>query len=202
MRFDHLINDVSLVINHFKSQYTSIILIGHSEGGLVSTLAAQNSPAVKQLILLAAPGEPIDQILHKQLTKQAPFLIDDIKKVNSSLKAGKKVAEIHPFLFSIYRSSVQDYLISWMKYDPVVELKKIKQPILILQGNRDLQVEVNQGELLKKGMPTAKLVTLDKMNHVLKKVEQEELNLQTYSQPELPLQTDLIPTITTFIKNN
>ncbi|KUF39406.1 alpha/beta hydrolase [Myroides marinus] len=199
-RFEDNVKDLNLVIDYFKKDYPNIILIGHSEGALVATLASQNNTAVSKLVSLQGPGESIDKTLYKQLTAQAPFFAKSVEDIHNKLRNGEQVTDVPPLLMSLYRPSVQPYLISWIKYDPTVEIQKVKQPILILQGDKDLQVKTDQGDNLKKAMPTAALVTLKGMNHVLKTVVKDDENLALYSKPDVPLHTELVPTIVNFIK--
>lgn len=198
-RFEDNVKDLNLVIDYFKKDYPNITLIGHSEGALVATLASQNNTAVSKLISLQGPGETIDKTLYKQLIAQAPFFAKSVEDIHSKLRKGEQVTDVPPMLMSLYRPSVQPYLISWIKYDPTVEIQKVKQPILILQGDKDLQVQTDQGDNLKKAMPTAILVTLKGMNHVLKTVVKEDENLALYSKPDIPLYLELVPTIVNFI---
>lgn len=198
--FEDNVKDLNLVIDYFKKEYPSIILIGHSEGALVATLASQNNTAVSKLVSLQGPGESIDKTLYRQLVIQAPLFAKLIEDIHSKLRKGEQITDVPPILMSLYRPSVQPYLISWMKYDPSVEIQKVKQPILILQGDKDLQVKTDQGNNLKQAMPTATLVTLKGMNHVLKTVGEDDENLALYSKPEVPLHAELVPTIVNFIK--
>ncbi|MDR0229392.1 MAG: alpha/beta hydrolase [Flavobacteriaceae bacterium] len=198
--FEDNVKDLKLVIDYFKKEYSNIILIGHSEGALVATLATQNNKAVSKLISLQGPGESIDKTLYRQITKQAPFLANTIEDIHKKLKREEKVEDVNPMLMNLYRPAVQPYLISWMRYDPTVEIKKVKQPILILQGDKDLQIQTDQGDNLKEAMPTATLVTLKGMNHVLKTVIRDEENLALYNKSNVPLHVELVPTIVNFIK--
>ncbi|MEC4114725.1 alpha/beta hydrolase [Myroides pelagicus] len=199
MTFEDNVKDLNLVIDYFKKEYPNIILIGHSEGALVATLASQNNKAVSKLISLQGPGESIDKTLYKQLTTQAPFFAKAVEDIHNKLKNGEQVTDVPPMLMNLYRPSVQPYLISWMKYNPTIEIQKVKQPILILQGDKDLQVKTDQGNYLKQAMPTATLITLKGMNHVLKTVVKDEDNLALYNKPDIPLHDELVPSIVNFI---
>lgn len=198
--FEDNVTDLNLIINHFKKEYPQQILLGHSEGALVANLAAIDNPTITKYISLCGPGESIDRTLYKQLTKQAPFLATKIDEIQTELKAGRNVTDVPQMLFVIYRPSVQPYLISWMKYDPVVEIKKLTLPILLIQGDKDLQVDLQQGKNLKEAKPKATLTTLAGMNHVLKSITDDTANIASYNKPELPLQSELITTISTFLK--
>lgn len=198
--FDENVKDVNLIIAHFKNQYPSITLIGHSEGALMANLATIQNKEVTHFVSLQGAGESIDQIMDWQLIKQMPFFETQIKAIHAQLKSGKPATDIPPMLQGLYNPGNQAYLISWMKYNPTEEIKKVKVPVLIVQGDKDLQVVTEQGELLKKALPTATLTTIKGMNHVLKTVEKDEENLATYSKPLLPLHKEIVPLIANFIK--
>jgi len=51
------------------------------------------------------------------------------------------VASVPAQLASVLGPQVQPYLISWMKYDPAKEIAKLEQPILVVQGTTDTQVD-------------------------------------------------------------
>ena len=101
---------------------------------------------------------------------------------------------------STYRPSIQPYLISWFKYDPSVEIAKLKIPILILQGTTDIQVTPKDAQKLWEGNKDAKLVIIENMNHVLKESPMDQkANLETYKKPTLPLKKELLEEIIRFI---
>lgn len=202
MVFENMEEDVSLIVRYFQSQNpkTKIILVGHSEGALVGTLVAQKQK-VDYLVSIAGTGVPIDETITSQIEKQAPFLVPDTKAVFAELKKGKMVEEFNPMLASVFNKESQPFLISWMKYNPQLEIKKVNIPILIVQGTKDIQVRVEDANLLKSAQPDAKLVILENMNHVLKEIKGDEAeNLTSYNQPDLPLHPQLVSSIVEFVK--
>lgn len=87
-----------------------------------------------------------------------------------------------------------------MKYDPAIEIAKLDIPVLIINGDFDLQVEVRDAEILKEASPEAELIILEKMNHIFRKIEGEELeNTKAYNESRRPLHPELIPSLTGFI---
>ena len=80
---------------------------------------------------------------------------------------------IPPFLMSLFRPSVQPYMISWMKYDPVIEIAKLSIPSLIIQGTTDIQISVEDANLLAEANSFSELVVIDGMNHILKESEKD-----------------------------
>lgn len=198
-RFEDGVNDLALIVDYFSTTYPRITLVGHSEGALVANILANTSTKVTQYVSLQGPGVAADQIIYDQVVKQLPALGNKVLELNAALKKGQTIENIPPMLQALYRPSVQPYLISWMKYDPSIEIKKIKQPTLIIDGDKDLQVSLLHGDLLSKANPKTKRITLKNMNHVLKQIEKDEDNMKSYGNPSFPLHPQLASTITTFI---
>ena len=92
-------------------------------------------------------------------------------------------------------------MISWMKYDPTAEIKRLKGPVLLVNGKHDLQVAPSEAELLKTARPDAKLALFEDMNHVLTNAPLDRMeNFKTYTDPSLPLTPGLATTIASFVK--
>lgn len=199
--FDDFINDAKDVITYFKSQkkYSKIFIAGHSEGSLIGMVAANGN--ANGYISIAGPGRPIDEILSEQIGKNSPFLKNAVDKDLAILKEGKTFENKNPMLESLFRESVQPYMISWMKYNPQDEIKKLKIPILLLNGTKDLQVPQADAELLHKANPKSELKIIENMNHVFKEIKNDEDNIKSYSNPKLPVVPELIETITKFVKS-
>lgn len=104
-------------------------------------------------------------------------------------------------LNSLFRPSIQPYLISWFKYNPQTEIQKLTIPILILQGNNDIQIAVKDAENLKQANKNADLQIIDKMNHIMKIVDgSQEANLASYNNETLPISEALVEKIVSFIE--
>lgn len=202
LTFDDFITDATSVLLFFKNQkkYNKIIIAGHSEGSLIGMIAANGK--ADAFISLAGAGRTIDAVLVEQITKQAPFLKEETKKNLDILKSGKTFELKNPMLASIFRESVQPYLISWIKYNPQIEIEKLQIPVLIVNGTKDLQVTIQEAELLKKAKPEADLVLIENMNHIFKEIKGDDAeNMKSYSDPVIPIATKLTSTLTTFVKS-
>jgi len=202
MRFDAFAEDVNLAIDHFKNdqRFSSIILLGHSQGSLVAMLA--NHEDVAKYISLAGPSGSIDQAIITQVRERNG---DSLAKIVEShfkeLKETGSVAEVDPNLIALFNKPTQPFMASWMKYNPSLEIKKLTIPVLILNGDKDLQVSIADAEALHASQPNSKLVIIKKMNHVLKTIDDDLDNFVSYSKPDFPLSTQLVDTITAFIKD-
>jgi uncharacterized protein len=191
-----------------KTGVKCIWVLGHSEGGLVAMVAAKdNPPDICGLLLVAAPGRKFGDILKAQMRSNqanAPILDEALRDIDT-LEAGKRVElsieHTRPEIFSIFQPAVQGYLIDLMSYDPPKVLASYKGPVLILQGERDIQIGDDDAKLLAAADTHAKLVLLPAVNHVLKTVDSDDrmANLKTYFDPKLPLAPGVVETITDFV---
>lgn len=203
LTFDDFISDATSVLLFFKKnqkKYNKIIIAGHSEGSLIGMIAAKDK--ADGFISLAGAGRTIDAVLVEQIAKQAPFLKEETQKNLDILKSGKTFELKNPMLASIFRESIQPYMISWIKYNPQMELAKLQIPIIIINGTKDIQVSVQEAELLKKAKPEAELVLIENMNHVFKEIKGDDAeNMKSYTNPDLPIAPKLTNTITAFVKS-
>jgi pimeloyl-ACP methyl ester carboxylesterase len=201
IRFEDYVEDAAALLNMFTAdeRFSRVIILGHSEGSLVGMMAAFDEP-VKGFISVAGAGDSADKILTEQMKSQPAFISDGFNRMLDSLKRGKTTDNIDPALYFIARPSIQKYLMSWFRYNPQREIRKIKVPILIIQGTTDLQVTVGDAEKLKKAKSDAILTIIPNMNHVLKEAPADkEKNKATYNEPDLPLKPEFVTAIITFV---
>jgi uncharacterized protein len=180
-------------------------ILGHSEGGLVALAAAQKLPDICGLVLVAAAGRPLGDVLRSQLQANpanAPILPQAMAAIDS-LEAGKRVdvAGMHPALMPLFAPQVQGFLIDTFAHDPAKLIAAVTKPILIVQGRRDMQIGVEDAKRLKDRAPKAELVLLPDVNHVLKTVASNDprANAATYADPSLPLAPGVVEAIAQFV---
>ena len=198
LRFENYAEDAKAWAAQLKAdaRFNKLIVIGHSEGSLLGLLACEQADV---FVSLAGAGRPIDVILKEQLAVQLKGkkkLLRAADEGLSKLKKGELVEDAPVELFGLFRPSVQPYMISWMKYDPAVEISKLKIPVIIIQGTTDLQVQVKDAELLHAASPSSRYILIEGMNHIFKLAPSDrEKNIETYSNPELPLAEELLRTL-------
>jgi pimeloyl-ACP methyl ester carboxylesterase len=181
-------------------RFGQLILLGHSEGALIASLAAPSVDAAA-VISLSGSARPIDQVVRQQLSNHLPPpLMLRSNELLDSLKAGKTDDNVPPPLQAIFRPSVQPYLISLFRQDPAAAFAKLKMPALIIQGSNDIQVGVNDARMLKAAKPDAELAVIEGMNHVMRIVPNDvKRQLASYKDPQLPLAAELGTRILGFI---
>ena len=199
--FENYTEDAKSWINLLKQdkRFSEVVIIGHSEGSLIGIIAGAKA---NKFISIAGPGESADKLIKAQISSKSNKVIEDMTfPIIDSLKNGHQVKKVDPILNSLFRPSIQPYLISWFKYNPQVEIKKLNVPILIIQGNNDLQVTIKDAESLSQANKNTELLIVDKMNHVMKIVEgDKQANLDSYNNETLPLSEVMTNKIVSFIK--
>jgi pimeloyl-ACP methyl ester carboxylesterase len=190
-----------------KNGPACVWLLGHSEGGLITLAAtAKSQHRICGIILISTAGRSMAQVLKDQLhanPANAPLLSAADEAIDR-LSAGLSVdaANLPPPLDKIFNPSVQAFEKSEFSLDPRKLIREINVPILILQGDRDLQVRPSDAHSLKAANPAARVVIIKNSNHLLKDVSSDDLkkNISTYQNPDLPLSYGIVDAITSFVK--
>jgi uncharacterized protein len=188
-----------------RTSASCVWLLGHSEGGLIALAAAQKVADICGLVLVSTAGRPLGEVLMEQLRSNpanAPIL-DQATAAIDALEAGKHVdvTGMDPALMPLFAPQVQGFIISVLSYDPAKLIATVSKPVLIIQGERDLQVGVADAERLKQAAPKAELVLLPNTNHVLKTVSSDNrrANFATYADPALPLAPGAVDAVVSFV---
>lgn len=182
-----------------------VIVVGHSEGGLVALAAMPRIPSACGLVLIACIGRPLDEVIREQLRANpanAAFL-EEASAALDTLRRGDRVdgSAMSDALRPLFAPEVQGFLIDAFSYDPVALAAQVKVPVLVVQGTRDLQVGVTDAQKLADAVSDATLALVPDVNHVLKTVSSDDPseNLATYANPMLPISPAVVHAITQFI---
>ena len=180
-------------------------LLGHSEGGLVVLKAAQDPRGLCGIILVSAPGRRLADVMREQFKANpanAPILAPALAAIDA-LAAGRRVdpATLPAPLGDIFNAAVQGFVIDLFAQDPARLAAAVKLPVLIVQGDRDLQVSVADAQALAAAQPKARLTIAPGVNHVLKAVASDDraANAATYADPSLPIAPAVVDAISGFV---
>jgi len=197
MRFEQGVQDAEACMAWLKKQgYTQVIIAGHSEGSLVGMLAAKKGAAA--FVSISGISVPAHVLLKEQLGKQIQGEIyTQIAAQLDSLAAGMEVTNNNPMLQSLFRKSVQPYLISWMAYDPCVEIAKLTMPVGVISGEKDIQVDISEVDKLAKCARSEGL-KIKFMTHTLKRISTDTEQNKTYTDPTMPLHNELVTALVKF----
>jgi pimeloyl-ACP methyl ester carboxylesterase len=204
LRFTSYIGDAEGWIRQLRAdkRISTITVAGHSEGSLIGMVAAREAGA-DGYISLEGAGRNIKDVLVEQLSAQMqPSVIEQVKAIMTKIEAGERVDSIPVFLNALFRPSVQPYLASWFKLTPSAEIAKLKVPVMIVQGTHDIQTSLEDSRALAAAVPSAKVLTVEGMNHVLKNTPAGRAEqMSSYSDPNLPVVPLLLDEMAAFVKS-
>lgn len=157
-----------------------ITLVGHSEGGAVAMLAGAKEDDIASLVLIAAPGMlGADLILEQQRhslellkagEEERKAKIDVQQRIQTAVLSGVGWEGIPPE----YRKAADTpWFRSFLQFDPAAVMKKVEQPVLIIQGALDKQVQPHHADKLaelaraRDRKEAVELVHLPGVNHLL-----------------------------------
>jgi hypothetical protein len=183
LRFDDFIADAVAWCRRLQAdpRFTSLTVVGHSQGAQVGMNAAWLCDA-DGFAALCGPGFGLFDLLRAQLAASVSVRTRvKAEEVLRELEQGRTVDEPSADLMILLRPSVQQFLISWNRHDPLRELARLPLPVLVVQGTTDIQVTVEDAEQLAGARPGSRLLVVDGMNHVLKMVARENTLAQQTS---------------------
>lgn len=169
LRFEHLVDDAVAFSVHLlqEARFARLVLVGHSEGGLVAMLAAEAAGAAA-VASLSAAGQPAATLMLNQIARALPAAqAEAAHQALLSLQAQQPVAEVPDEFFLLFRPTVQPYLMSWFRHDPASVAAALPLPLLLVHGELDPQVEASHARLLHAARPDARLRIVEDMDHLL-----------------------------------
>jgi dienelactone hydrolase len=139
-----------------------IFVLGHSLGGTLAPRIAAGDSNIAGVVILAGMARPLEDAILAQfryIFSLDSVITDDEKAQLDSLK--KQVARVKGVELSPAMPSAElplglpaGYWLSLRGYDPPALARKLKQPMLVLQGGRDYQVTSEDYQAWKDGMAT------------------------------------------------
>lgn len=203
LRFEMYADDAAAWVTKYRAdaRFGSIVIIGHSEGSLLGMLAVQRAQA-DAFVSIAGTARRADKVLHEQLAAQVPpSMLAQADSALASLVAGRTVDNSPPALAALFRPSVQPYIISWFRYSGSEEIGRLRVPTLIVQGTNDIQVAAAEADSLKLALPSAQLLVIAGMNHVMKSTPPGRAEqMASYTDPSIALAAGLADSVAAFVK--
>jgi pimeloyl-ACP methyl ester carboxylesterase len=191
-----------------RDDVSSVVIVGHSEGALLATIAASETQ-VGGIILLAGSGRRLDLVLREQLAAlplppAREHLRAESYSIIDQLVRGERVDDISADQVPLFRPSVQPFLISLFAIDPAAEFAKLNTPALVVWGESDIQIRRADFDALAKARPDAKAIALPLTNHVFKPAPADaadrDAQLKSYDKGA-PLVPGLVPALVEFIRS-
>ncbi|MBI5221380.1 MAG: alpha/beta hydrolase [Candidatus Magasanikbacteria bacterium] len=154
------VDDVEAAMNYLKSLgYSQMELFGASAGGLTAMATALKHPEVARLGLKCPVSDYVDQ----KIKRKGKGGIQEWKDEGFSIYTSSSSGREHQVDYSVF----EDYK-NYIMFDKV---KDIKCPTLIVHGDADDVVDVEDSKRLVKNFPNAELMIMPGANHTFDKNE-------------------------------
>ena len=174
---DEVVVDAVAIVNHFKSseKYKNhkIIVLGHSLGAFLMPKIA-NSVSFDKAVMMAGNARGLDELVLDQYvylnslnpTKEGAEEVKNITKKIKFLRS--KAFDLKATNEQLPLNVSAKYWQSLLNYKPLVEVKKVAIPLLILNGERDYQVTMKEFNLWKEILKNTKtqFKSYPKLNHL------------------------------------
>ena len=184
------------------SRFSKVVLLGHSEGSALALIAARQGAPVAGVISVSGLGRPLGVVMREQLARQ--FDSATLVRYDTAMAQylrGEQPKDVPPQLGPLFVPINLSFLKSLTAFDPPAAIRSVRQPVLIVQGGRDLQVTVVDAERLHTAKPEAQLVVVPLANHVLKQTTDTTVmgQMPTYQNPTVPIMPDVANAIAAWI---
>jgi dienelactone hydrolase len=175
---DDAVAAVAVLAAHKKVDPRRVFVLGHSLGGNLIPRIGKATDGVAGLISLAGSVRPLEDLVLDQMkylySLDGP-LVEDQKKALQEIErqvARVKSPDLSPATprGELPLGIPARYWLDLRGYQPAEEAKSLKKPLLILQGERDYQVTMEDFALWKKALadrPDVRLKSYPKLNHLL-----------------------------------
>lgn len=186
-----------------------VFVLGHSLGATMAPWIAEKEPKTAGLILLAASGRPMEDLIVEQTayivsldgppSDEAKARIEKLKAQAARVKDPKLSPDTPAD--DLPMGIPAAYWLAMRDYKPTETAAKLKQPMLILQGERDYQVTMIDFGLWKKAVSDRSNVTLksySKLNHLFAEGTGKSKPAE-YMQPA-PIAAEVIDDIAGWLK--
>lgn len=138
----------------------NIFVLGHSLGGMLIPRIAGSDPKVRGFIIMSGPARPFEDLFVEQIEYISLLdgkLSDEEKiqlaRVKSDAQKIKNLtAENRDDMPDRLLGAEPDYWLDLKGYDPARAARSIDRPVLILQGERDYQVTLEDFEIWKNAL--------------------------------------------------
>lgn len=201
--------EVDSAIDFLSKKYKgrNIYFLGHSMGAFMAPRILKENPELQAAVMLAANARPTEDLVLEQ-TEYIMVETDDVNPVKLAM-VEKAVADVkkiknmkseveEPLLLGVSKA----YWLSLNKYDQLKEAKSIKEPVLVLQGERDYQVTMEDFNIWKDNFEKAQnwhFQSYPNLNHLFMTGQGKSLP-QEYMKPGVVAE-EVIADIARFILN-
>ena len=221
--FSNLVADARAAIKFLRSRKevdpAKIIVLGHSEGGIIGPVLCAEDPSIAALVICAGTSQKLDAIMMHQaeaaqemlnhLTPQqkekwgvkgSPDPVGVMDEFIKQVKCGDEYVEIkgHRVFAKWYREH--------FVHDPLETIRKVKCPVLIVQGEKDFQVPFSNAIALRDALEKSenskvRLLLFPNIDHLLKFEPDQSSELSYISKIDRTVEPLILKSISSWTKS-
>jgi pimeloyl-ACP methyl ester carboxylesterase len=190
------------------------VLVGHSEGAVTVPILAARMEGIAAIALLAAPGRSILEILPEQLVaekrregvqgEELEAYDRQVRQFLADLIAGEELEQGLPPELEAF-SAARAWIASHAKVDPLANLAKLRCPILLVQGELDIQVSAERdarplaAALAAAHHPDYELAVFPALDHLFKRTTGATSSGLDYLR-ERPVDAEMLDKLSTWLR--
>ncbi|MSR06678.1 MAG: alpha/beta fold hydrolase [Gemmatimonadetes bacterium] len=205
LTFDDFAGDVVAAVSAAlgDTRFGPVVVIGHSEGGLLALRAAARGVfPVAGIALLATPGRRFADVVTDQLRRQVDSVAARrFAELFPRYVAGEDLVNVPEYLRPLLLPVNRRFAASVAAFDPLAAARAARGALLIVQGGADIQVSLADAQLFRGVRPDAQLAIIPQANHVYKAAAGtgRMAQLALYQDPTVPIVPELVATLGTWI---
>ena len=157
------LDDLNDVINHFKNgacknnlDLKNICLIGHSRGGGIVLLNASQRKDISKIITWASVSD------YKKRFNEGSETFNKWRTLGVKYIENKRTGQLLPHKFNFY----EDFIKNEKYLDIQNAIKSLNQPVLLIHGDNDDAVNMEESQLLNKLNCSSQFKIIEDANHV------------------------------------
>jgi fermentation-respiration switch protein FrsA (DUF1100 family) len=164
---------VELLIRTEKVDSSKIFVLGHSLGGMMAPRIASFDNRIAGIIMIAGDAAKLEDAFLEQIEYLVNLdgVIDENEAslLKETRETVTKIKELDISKGEVVLGAGKAYWEDLASYDQVKVASSLKMPILVLQGERDYQVTMEDFDLWKKALSgkAAKFISYPKLNHMM-----------------------------------
>jgi hypothetical protein len=223
--YDDLVDDARAALAYLRRRAevapTRIAVFGHSEGGTIASIVAVNEEKkVAGVVLAGARGRTLNKMLRDQMRgrmkeegkkdEEIEAFLAKLDRLFKAVLSGDTNAAKELNLQDPYEALLANVLkepslvVSQTVNDPLQVMNSVVPPVLILQGQKDVQVSVKDAQYLEEALKRAQhadqtLHLLPDVDHLLK-TNKGAANWAAYADAARPVDADLLMILTDWLQ--
>jgi dipeptidyl aminopeptidase/acylaminoacyl peptidase len=195
-----------------------VALFGHSEGGFLALVLASQDQKIGAVVLAATAGRTLGPLLREQIQDrfkeagrseaETRAYLAQLNKVIEGLMSGKtdftqdKVDTSDPLIAGLL--AAPEFATSLLVNDPLQIVHTLRMPVLILQGEKDIQVRVKDAEYLEEALKRANhhdftMRLLPDVDHLFK-TNKGPAGLASYDDASRPVDPAALAVVTEWLQ--